>query len=120
MPDQERRRFPRITDDTLSFKLNINGFDTITHTLNISESGIYCKLDKEIPIMSRVKLVLMIPDPEKDNPVKSIEVEGVVVREHPVIIDGKVKHYDAAIFFDTLTAKAREVISQYITRKNKE
>lgn len=117
MTGQERRRFPRIPDETLSLKLNADGFDTITHTLNISESGIYCKLDKEIPLMSRVKIVLMIPDQAKDGPPRSVDVEGVVVREHPVIIDGKIKHYDAAIFFDCLTPKVRELISQYIARK---
>lgn len=118
MAGQERRHFPRISDDTLSVTLNTGSFDTVTHSLNISASGIYCKLDREIPIMSRVRIVLMVPDPAKDAKPRSLEVEGVVVRQHPVIIDGKVKHYDAAIFFDNLTPRDREIITQYIARKN--
>lgn len=117
MTDQERRSYPRIPDETLSLKLDTGSFDTVTHTLNISASGIYCKLDREIPLMSRVRLVLMMPDPAGESKPKSLEVEGVVVREHPVIIDGKVKHYDAAIFFDSLSSKDRETIEYYIARK---
>lgn len=117
MTGQERRVHPRVHDETLSLKLNAGTFDTMTHTLNVSASGIYCKLDREIPLMSRVKLVLMMPDPAKEGRASSLEVEGVVVREHPVIIDGKVKHYDAAIFFDSLSVKDRELISQYVARK---
>lgn len=118
MTAEERRRFPRIQDEGLSLKLKLGDFDTITHTLNLSASGVYCKVDKEMPLMSRVKLILMIPDPSKDgSATKSLEVSGVVVREHPVIIDGKTKHYDIAIFFEDLSDKDREIISNYITRK---
>jgi hypothetical protein len=44
-------------------------------------------------------------------------VTGIVVREHPVIIDGAIKHYDMAIFFDNLSDSDRETISAYISRK---
>lgn len=118
MTSEERRGFPRIEDASLALKLNADGFDTVTHTLNISASGIYCKVDKEIPLMSRVKLMLKVPDFSRDDKtVKSLEVTGVVVREHPVIIDGETKHYDVAIFFEDLTPKDREIILNYISRK---
>ena len=119
MSDQERRSFPRINEDGLSLKLNAGDFGTVTHTLNISASGIYCKVDREIPLMSRVKLILMVPDLSKDEKIiKSLEVSGVVVREHPVIINGETRHYDLAIFFEDLSPKDREIISNYITRKD--
>ena len=118
MPAEERRKFPRIKDKELSLKVRLDNSDAVTHTLNVSASGVYCKVDKEIPLMSRVKLILMIPDLSKDSDVaKSLEVDGVVVREHPVIIDGEIKHYDVAIFFEDLSPKSREIISNYISRK---
>lgn len=121
MGDKERRAFPRIKSEGLSLKLNAGDFDTITHTLDISASGIYCKVEREIPLMSRVKLALMLPEPSGDSRLaKSLEVDGVVVREHPVIIDGEIKHYDIAIFFDSLSEKNRERISSYIQRVRKE
>jgi len=112
MVNQDRRSCPRVKAEGLSLRLNAGDFDTMTHTLNISASGLYCKVDREIPLMSRVKLALMLPE--------ALEVDGVVVREHPVIIDGEVKHYDIAIFFDNLSAKTRDAISSYITRNKKE
>lgn len=118
MVSEERRSEPRIHDEKLGLRLNIDGFDTVTHTLNISASGIYCKIDKEMPLMSRVKLVLMIPDEIKDEKTtQHVELEGVVVREHPVIMNGETKHYDVAIFFDNLSSKNKEIISNYIAKK---
>ena len=120
MVSTERRSFPRVRDEGLALELNAGDFDTVTHTLDISASGIYCKIDKEIPIMSRVRIKLMVPDALKsDKATKELDVDGVIVREHPVIIDGVIKHYDAAIFFDNLSSKNREVIQDYISSKRK-
>lgn len=118
MVNEERRGYPRISDEGLSLKLKLGDFDAVTHTLNVSASGVYCKIDKEIPLMSRVKLILMVPDfSNEDSPIRGLEVDGVVVREHPVIIDGETKHYDAAIFFEDLSPKNREIILNYISKK---
>ena len=118
MAHTERRKAPRIADEGLSLAVKGGDFDIITHTLNVSASGIYCKVEKEIPLMSRVQLMLMMPDPAKDDKSSiGVEVDGVVVRQHPVIIDGRVKHYDIAIFFENLSPKHREMISDYIARK---
>ena len=116
----ERRSFPRVRDEGLSLRLNSGDFDTVTHTLDISASGIYCKIDREIPIMSRVRLKLMVPDSIKSNKgTVELDVDGVIVREHPVIIDGVIKHYDAAIFFDNLSEKNRDIIQNNISSKKK-
>lgn len=120
MVSAERRRFPRIADEGLSLNLKSDNFDTVTHTLNISASGVYCKIDKELPLMSRVNLRLMIPDVgEGAKDTKTITVSGVVVREHPVIINGQTKHYDVAIFFDDLSKADRDIISAYINQDEK-
>ena len=111
MADKERRSSPRIHDEELTLRLNAGDFDSMTHTVNISSTGLYCKVDKPMPPMSRVRLVLMMPE--------RLEVDGVVVREHPVIIGGAIKHYDAAIFFDNLSQKDRDAITGYIARKKK-
>lgn len=118
MTPTERRKAPRIADEGLSLEVKGGDFDIMTHTLNVSASGIYCKVEKEIPLMSRLQLMLMMPDPAKDGKSSiGVEVDGVVVRQHPVIIDGQIKHYDIAIFFENLSPKHREMISEYIARK---
>jgi len=118
MVTKERRSFPRVADSDLSLEVLAGDFDMITHTLNLSASGVYCKLEREIPLMSRVKLKLMIPDASgHDGAARRLEVNGVVVREHPVIIDGVTKHFDAAIFFEDLSEKDRDAIKKYVWRK---
>ena len=120
MVTAERRSFPRLRDEGLSLKLNAGDFDTVTHTLDISASGIYCKIDREIPLMSRVRIRMMVPDSVKSGKgTRELDVDGVIVREHPVIIDGVIKHYDAAIFFDNLSEKNSEIIQNYISSKKK-
>jgi len=116
MSEMERRHFPRIADEDFAINVQGTGFDLVAHTLNISASGIYCKVEKELPLMSRVNLRLIVPDAKS---AKTIDVSGVVVREHPVIIDGRTKHYDVAIFFDDLLQKDRDIISSYITKKKR-
>lgn len=119
MANQERRKFPRIHDEGLSLKLDAGDFGTMTHTTDISASGIYCKIGREIPLMSRVKLTIMVPSKSKeDKAARPLEVDGVVVREHPVIIDGDVKHFDVAIFFDNLSEKDKIIIQDYIKNKD--
>lgn len=118
MVSEERRKSPRIKDDGLSLRLE--GFDSVTHTLNISPSGVYCKVDKELPLMSRLKLALVLPDSSREDGVKSMEVTGIVVRQHPVVIDGATKHYDVAIFFEDLSPKDKDAISAYISRNKRE
>lgn len=111
---KERRSFPRLKYEGLSLKLRVGDFDSVTHTLDISASGVYCKVDKEMPLMSRVRLVLMVPSKNEPS-TRDIEVDGIVVREHPVIINGETKHYDVAIFFENLSQKDREIISEYVS-----
>jgi len=119
MGNQERRSFPRIADTDFAMELKVGEYDTIIHTMNVSASGVYCKIDREIPIMSRVKIVLMMPGMKKSEGVSGLEVSGVVVREHPVIIDGETRHYDLAIFFDDISQKDRDTISNYIEKNSK-
>jgi len=110
--EQERRQYPRVKGKNVSLKVKAGDFDTtISHGLNISASGLYCKLEKEIPLLSRVNIILMLPH---EKSMYKIVTEGVVVREHPVIENGKIVNYDAAIFFDNISSREREIVKQYI------
>jgi len=119
----EKRKYQRVKDGNVSLKIKSGNVDIITQSLDISASGVYCKVEKEIPLMSRIKILLILPK-SKSSPsgaarTAKIETDGVVVREHPVIIDGGIAHYDLAIFFDNISAKDRESILDYINHKAK-
>jgi len=106
----EKRKYPRVKDENISLKVRAGDIDIITKSLDISASGVYCKVQKEIPVMSRIKVTLVLPKGVK------VDTDGVVVRTHPVIEEGRIAHYDAAIFFDNISAKDREAILGYLNR----
>ena len=117
----EKRKFPRVKNQDVSLKVKTGDVDIITKSLDISASGVYCKVDKEIPLMSRIRILLVLPkvknrDTGKEESI-NLETEGVVVREHPVIVDGKIVHYDIAIFFDNIAPVQREALLQYINQR---
>lgn len=119
----EKREYSRVKDQGISLKVKSGDVDIITKSLDISASGVYCKVEKEIPLLSRVKIILIIPKFKKseagDAPqTVKIETDGVVVREHPVIVGEKVTHYDVAVFFDNISAKDREALLEYIDKKS--
>jgi len=120
----DKRKYPRVKDANISLKVKSGDIDIITQSLDISASGVYCKVEKEIPLMSRIKILLILPK-SKDGPSEAaqtskIETDGVVVREHPVIVNGRINHYDVAIFFDNISTKDRESILSYIDQKAKD
>jgi c-di-GMP-binding flagellar brake protein YcgR len=118
---KEKREYPRLKDDRISLKVKSGDIDAITKTLDISASGVYCKVENEIPLMSRIKILLILPNPDKkeigESKTISVDTDGVVVREHPVIVDGKIDHYDVAIFFDNISTVDREAILNYINHR---
>lgn len=117
----EKRKYTRIKDEGVSLKVKSSDIDIITKSLDISASGVYCKVEKEIPLMSRIKIILIVPklkrDDTKEAEVIKIETDGVVVREHPVIVNGKTAHYDVAIFFDNISAKDRKILLEYTQKR---
>ncbi len=114
---KERREFPRIRDENIAVKLSGEGFNTISQSLDVSASGIYCKVDRPIPVMSRLQIVLTIPGKSPSAPSKTLNVEGVVVRQRSVKKDAKPVYYDIAIFFNCLTQKERNILMDYIDER---
>jgi hypothetical protein len=114
----ERRRYPRVKDKNISIQLSGDGFNAITQSLDVSASGIYCKVDRHIPVMTRLQIVLNLPGKTKSSPV-TMNIDGVVVREHPVKKDGRIEHYDVAIFFNTLLPRERDMLVKYINDRGK-
>ncbi|MFH1412372.1 MAG: PilZ domain-containing protein [Candidatus Omnitrophota bacterium] len=113
----ERRRFPRIKDSKIGVKLSADGCETITQSLDVSASGLYCKVAQRVPLMTRVQIVLSIPSGKKGSPPTSMNIDGVVVREHPVKKGNRIEHYDVAIFFNTLLPRERERLIKYINSR---
>lgn len=111
----ERRKHPR-TKSALPLKISKRGLDVITETRNISCSGVYCRVNKPIPLMSKINVTLLLPILSgKKVSTEKIECNGVVVRSEPTIIkEAETAYQNIAIFFTELSKKNKNRIAQYV------
>lgn len=104
----ERRRSPRIEKE-IALKIRADNCDIVTQTKNISSLGAYCTVNRYIPPLTKLAIVLMLPLKEKDNSTQ-VQCRGVVVRtknRHP---DG----FDIAIYFNEINKKNKEKIEKFV------
>ncbi len=117
----ERRRHPRLKG-VLPLKIFKRGLDVITETKNISCSGVYCRVNKPIAVMSKIGITLLLPIQSNDRVLtKKIKCSGVVVRSEPVIVkEAYTAWQNIAIFFTDLSNKDKNKIAQYIIQRFKQ
>ncbi|MFC1631312.1 PilZ domain-containing protein [Candidatus Omnitrophota bacterium] len=111
----ERRQHPR-TEGLLPLKISQKGLDVITETKNISCSGVCCRVNKPIPLMTKLGLTLLLPirHGTKVNTAK-VKCKGVVVRSEPTIVEEADTAYQSiAVFFSDLSKKDRGKITEYV------
>jgi hypothetical protein len=117
----ERRKHPR-RETVLSLKISKRGLDVITETRNISCSGVYCRVNKPLPIMAKIGVTLLLPIQNRRNRVNTekIRCNGVVVRSEPAIVkEADTAYQNVAIFFTDLSKKDKDRITQYVLQSFK-
>jgi len=108
----ERRRHPRV-EEKLPLKIKDEGFDAISVTKNVSCSGVFCQVDGYFPLLSKVKIVLLLPSKEKAK-AHPIHIEGVIVRSEQVNASPESNFRNIAIFFNKIKRQDTIKISKYI------
>lgn len=111
-PKAERRRYPRV-EEKLPLKLKDAEFDAITITKNISCAGVFCQVDKSFPLLSKVKVVLLLPA-EGRRKALPIYIDAIVVRSESVKSASKPNCRNIALFFNKIKRQDRAKISNYI------
>ncbi len=92
--------------------LNSAGVSEVKHnqiTKNISAAGLLFENEQEIPVGTRIKLIINLPG----SSFKSIDVEGEVVRLERLPSSG---NYKIGLIFSKMTAEIEEEIKQRIER----
>jgi len=108
---QERRRHPRLTDN-LPLKISSEDGDVVTETWNLSCTGVYCKANRYLEPMTKLKINMLIPIKKNQRlTTKKVQCQGVVVRTES--IPGS-DAYSTAIFFNDIHQKDAEYISDYV------
>lgn len=106
----EKRNTPRV-EEKIPIKIMEGESGIVVETKNISASGAYLVTEKPMPLMSRVMIILLIPECEGRN--SKVQCGGTVVRTSPTTFNDKT-FYETAIFFDDITEKAKGVISKHV------
>lgn len=116
----ERRKHPR-SQSALPLKISKRDLDLITETRNVSCSGVYCRVNKPVPLMSKIDLTLLLPIfGGKKVLTRKIKCAGVVVRSEPVILkEADEACQNVAIFFTDLTRKDKDTIADYVIQSFK-
>lgn len=112
----ERRKHPRITTQ-LPVELEQDTLSITTETRNLSCAGIYCQIQKPLPLMSKVAITMFLPWTSSNGVTarKKIKCEGVVVRSEPTILaSASCAHHNVAIFFTDLAETERQIIARYV------
>ena len=115
---EERRKHIRAKKQ-LPLKIADKSFDIITETVDISPSGMYCRVTRLMPLMSKIDIVLLLPSKTSGKNPTKIRCKGVVVRSEPVILKEADKaHYNIAIFFTEMSPKDQGMIESYVDPSN--
>lgn len=80
----------------------------LNHVDNISCSGVLCQTVEPVPIMTKMRVVLELPEPFDQR----LEAEGVVVRCDRDAEDGDV--FSIAILYQHLDDESYELIKEYV------
>lgn len=107
----ERRRYPRINQN-LRFDLFDDTSEIQAESINLSRNGVYCKLDHSIPFMTKVKIRLALPVNRSEQELKSIECNGVVVRNDENPDDARCR---VAIFFNDIGSFEQRQLDAYLS-----
>jgi hypothetical protein len=115
MSRQERRAYPRINKN-VRLKLATHSFDIYTNTKNLSCAGAYCEINRLIPSMTKVDILLFLPGLSDEKKIRKLKLKGVVVRSEPNILDKKLLSTNIAIFFTDIKEKDKQSIAELVNR----
>ena len=111
-PVLDRRRSIRIAEQ-LPFRIGLQNYEAEAITVNISVNGALCIVEREIPLMTQLKIALTLPPVSKTSSSKNktLSMKGVVVRKEKDPSSGK---FYVAIYFSDIKPNDRKFLSQFI------
>jgi len=107
----ERRSTARIAA-SFPFTLDFEGYDVSGETINLSSSGLLCRLNKEIPLITKVKMALVLPSRLEGSEIPPIKMTGVVVRNEQDEVGFK-----TAIFFIDIARNHQKRLELFVKNR---
>jgi c-di-GMP-binding flagellar brake protein YcgR len=121
-PVDERRRSPRLKathEVVLSTGSDFgegSGERIVAQSVDLSLGGVYCTLDRYLPVFSKFRLHLTLPlrDADGADVVEECEVQAVVVRIQPEEPLASCNSYEAALAFLGVGEHTELVLARYL------
>ena len=109
----ERRRSVRIHESFL-FKIGGESYETQGISVNLSSHGILGMVEKDIPLMTQLKIALQLPTQGSRGTVKltTIHIKGVIVRKDK---DPRTGRFLIAIYFSNIKADDQKRLQRFIS-----
>lgn len=112
---EEKRKHPR-SKKNIDFKIE-TGDSTITaKSIDLSCIGVYCQVDKYMPSMTNLKIVIGLPCDGQEDGVEYVECNGVVVRVKRILSNNGGNTHNIAIFFNEIKESEKEKIASFIEK----
>lgn len=108
---QDRRRHPRAKGN-IPVKICGEEIDAVTETKNLSRSGAFCRVNKYIDPMTKLKIQLLLSYKKNGKAItKKVACEGVIVRIEKA--HGE-EWYNTAVYFNDIAEKDACAITDYV------
>jgi hypothetical protein len=78
--DQSERRQHLRIQKKLALEIESRRWGLQAESVNLSSNGVYCITKRQIPLMTRLKIVIALPDDETQADTNMVECSGIVVR----------------------------------------
>lgn len=116
--NNDRRRSPRLPKN-IPLKIVDEHGDIVTETANISGTGAYCKVNRYIDMMTKLKVDLLIPTNKNGlKESRKVTCSGAVVRTEP--IPGITEQYNVAIFFTDISKRDADFLADFVSEEAKD
>jgi len=113
MTKVERRSAARVPA-RLAMEITLGGGRARAETLNVSANGVYFASTSFIPLLTKLRITLELP--EDDTKASQVTCDGVVVRTEPEVETAGEDDYQVACYFTDMSENDRERLESYILR----
>lgn len=98
--------------ENIPLKISSPDFDFVTETKNLSRTGIYCRVNRYIEPMTKLKIHLLLPFKRNNRVVtKKVSCGGVIVRAEAV---NNKEDFNVAIYFNDIQNRDADQIADFI------
>jgi hypothetical protein len=113
MAQTHSRKSQRV-DARLAMEKSLGDDQATAHSLNVSANGVYFASPTFIPLLTRLRITLELPD---DGGRKSrVACDGVVVRSEPEAEVAGAGEYQVACYFTDISEPDQDRLEAYVTK----